>query len=364
VEMKFQLPPPLPEKRARPLRQSVNPAHGESQKRSSDTDDDAAPTGRENASSLSIPAIQASAGSSKIATGISPQKPKQLSTKQFVNAGVAIVIALVVFSIVLGNYWNQSAKSPAGAKNVPVPNNTELSTPAYLANSSPSATASISLIAPLPSLKGTVPPSLKAQLPSPYATPTPSNSATVMPASLVFHVVNVLTGDQLNVHAGPGDSYQVIGYLPPETDGVTITGTSVKNGTTSWAPVVVGQVKGWVNREYLAPSGSKTGAFDSASQSPSSLIGERFPQTRLRLLSAADLKGMSVAELRYAINEVYARYGAAFTNNPDVRRQFQKFDWYQPNTDITFSDIDQSMSEIERENIKLLGQYGDARRSK
>jgi len=364
VGMKFQLPPALPEKRARRLGQAVNPALEESPRRSSDTGEAAAPVARENASALSISPIQASAGSSKIAVGVSPQKSKQLPTTQLVGVGIVAVSVIAVCLIIFGSYWNQSAKSPAGTKNVPVPNNTELSTPAYLANSSPTATASISLIAPLPSLKGTVPPSLKAMLPSPYATPAPSTSATVMPASLVFHVIKVLTRDYLNVHAGPGDSYQVIGYLPPETDGVTITGTSVTNGTTSWAPVVVGQVNGWVNREYLAPSGSETGAFDSAGKSPSSLIGERFPQTRLRLLSAVDLKGMSVAELRYAINEIYARYGAAFTNSPDIRRQFQRFNWYHPNPNITFSDIDQSMSEIEKENIKVLGQYRDARHSK
>lgn len=358
--MKFQLPPPLPEKRARPLRQAVNPAREESPKRSSDTGDAAAPAGRANASALSISPIQASADPSKIATGISPQNSKKLSSAQLVGIGLAAVSALAVFLIIIGNYWNKPAKSSTGAKNAPIPNSTVFSTPAYLANSSPTVTASVSLIAPLPSLKGTVPPSLKALLPSPYATP----SAAVMPASLVFHVINVLTGDHLNVHAGPGDSYQVIGYLPPETDGVTITGTSVKNGTTSWAPVVLGQLKGWVNREYLAPSGSETGAAESAGQSPSSLIGERFPQTKLRLLSADDLKGMSAAELRYAINEVYARYGASFSSNPEIRRQLQKFSWYHPNQNITFSDIDQSMSEIEKANIKLLGQYREARHSK
>jgi hypothetical protein len=105
--------------------------------------------------------------------------------------------------------------------------------------------------------------------------------------------------------------------------------------------------------------------FDAMGQkSPSSLVGERYPQTRLRLLSADDLKGMSVTQLRYAINEVYARYGAPFSNNPDIRRQFQKFSWYHPNPNITISDIDQSMSEIEKENIKLLGQYRAMLRSK
>jgi hypothetical protein len=68
--------------------------------------------------------------------------------------------------------------------------------------------------------------------------------------------------------------------------------------------------------------------------------------------------------LRYAINEVYARYGAPFSDNPDIRRQFQKFSWYHPNPNIGFSDIDQSMSEIEKENIKLLGQYRSMLRSK
>jgi hypothetical protein len=73
---------------------------------------------------------------------------------------------------------------------------------------------------------------------------------------------------------------------------------------------------------------------------------------------------MSIAELRYAINEVYARYGASFPNNPDVRRQFQKFSWYHPNPNTSFSDIDQSMSDVEKQNIKLLGEYRAMRRPK
>jgi hypothetical protein len=33
-------------------------------------------------------------------------------------------------------------------------------------------------------------------------------------------------------------------------------------------------------------------------------------------------------------------------------RQFQKFGWYHPNPNTTLSDIEQSMSEIEKENVK------------
>jgi hypothetical protein len=96
----------------------------------------------------------------------------------------------------------------------------------------------------------------------------------------------------------------------------------------------------------------------------SPLEGERYPQTRLRLLTPDDVKGMSVPQLRYALNEVYARYGACFPKNPEIQQQFQKFSWYHPNPSITFSDIDQSMSETEKENVKLLGEYRNARHSR
>jgi len=68
--------------------------------------------------------------------------------------------------------------------------------------------------------------------------------------------------------------------------------------------------------------------------------------------------------LRYAANEVYARYGATFTNTPDIGRQFQKFAWYHPNPAITFADIDTAMSDIEKQNVKILGDYRDKLRSK
>jgi hypothetical protein len=87
------------------------------------------------------------------------------------------------------------------------------------------------------------------------------------------------------------------------------------------------------------------------------LNGERYPQTRQRLLTLDNLKGLSASEVRYAINEIYARYGATFPNHPDVQQQFQKFDWYHPEPKLTFEDIDQSMSDFERENVRVLAQY-------
>jgi YARHG domain len=61
------------------------------------------------------------------------------------------------------------------------------------------------------------------------------------------------------------------------------------------------------------------------------LNGERYPQTRRRLLTLDNIKGLSAADVQYAINEIYARNGASF-HHPDVRQQFQQFDWYSTQT--------------------------------
>ncbi len=52
-------------------------------------------------------------------------------------------------------------------------------------------------------------------------------------------------------------------------------------------------------------------------------------------------------------NEIFARNGATF-QRPDVRQQFQKFAWYQPKPGLTLAVIEQSMSDIERQNVKAL----------
>ena len=93
------------------------------------------------------------------------------------------------------------------------------------------------------------------------------------------------------------------------------------------------------------------------------LEGERYPQTRLHILSADELRGLTMAQLRYAINEMSARYGATFPNTPDVQKQFAKFRWYEPNPSLTFEDIDGMMTDVERENIKLLALYREGKRN-
>jgi YARHG domain len=95
---------------------------------------------------------------------------------------------------------------------------------------------------------------------------------------------------------------------------------------------------------------------------PQALPGERYPQTRQLEITTDEMARMNIAQVRYAINEVYARYGATFPRTPDVQQQFQKFSWYHPNPGITFETIDQKMSDIERQNVKVLAAYRETLR--
>jgi serine/threonine protein kinase len=81
-------------------------------------------------------------------------------------------------------------------------------------------------------------------------------------------------------------------------------------------------------------------------------VGEHFPETRMRLMSADELRLYSDAKLQYAINEIYARHGAVFDR--EISSVFRKFPWYQPQTGVTLQEVEASLSTIEMQNVKML----------
>ena len=86
------------------------------------------------------------------------------------------------------------------------------------------------------------------------------------------------------------------------------------------------------------------------------LVGEKFPQTRERLLSASDIASWDFASVRYAINEIYARHGYAF-QNPDIRQRFQTFSWYHSKPGISMEELEKRyLSRVEFGNAKLLAE--------
>ena len=88
--------------------------------------------------------------------------------------------------------------------------------------------------------------------------------------------------------------------------------------------------------------------------------GERYPQTRTRLLSDADVAGWSFAETRYAINEMYARHGYDF-KNPSVKRKFSDMGWYRRArvSGRSQAQAEQAFSSMEQANRRLLVTHRD-----
>jgi hypothetical protein len=72
---------------------------------------------------------------------------------------------------------------------------------------------------------------------------------------------------------------------------------------------------------------------------------------------------MSYADLRYAINEMYARHGADFSGQRAIANLFRQFEWYHPRTGVPMSEIENEFSETERANVLVLAKYRDQRRT-
>ncbi len=96
-----------------------------------------------------------------------------------------------------------------------------------------------------------------------------------------------------------------------------------------------------------------TDAAPTREDAPDPLAGERFSQTRLRALNSDELKGLSDDDLRYATNEMFARYGQTF-GDKNYQAQFQSAPWYRPNPALGSAQIRRAFSDLEKSNLKLL----------
>jgi YARHG domain len=97
------------------------------------------------------------------------------------------------------------------------------------------------------------------------------------------------------------------------------------------------------------------GGLSAAAES--SFEGEKYPMTRTGLMSREDISNWSFGEVRYAINEMYARHGYDFPKK-EIKSVFLKYRWYRnrlrPKRDV--EEIEKEFNEYETENSRLLGQ--------
>jgi restriction system protein len=109
---------------------------------------------------------------------------------------------------------------------------------------------------PGPSLASNRSGTITSPPPAPTVTPTaaPQSTPVVGPSPTMYEVVNC---DFLNVRSGAASSYPVVGRLALGTSGISSTGAAVKNGSTTWLPVSVAGLSGWINSHFLKPSGGK-----------------------------------------------------------------------------------------------------------
>jgi hypothetical protein len=90
--------------------------------------------------------------------------------------------------------------------------------------------------------------------------------------------------------------------------------------------------------------------------------GERFPATRLRVLEEDEVSTWPGENIRYALNELYARRGYDFSDNAEQRRLFAKMSWYRPRPG-SMEEIDKDFSSVEKENVDLLAKFRSVKQS-
>jgi len=79
---------------------------------------------------------------------------------------------------------------------------------------------------------------------------------------------------------------------------------------------------------------------------------ETKPAFSVRLLTEADIRGKSRAELRIMRNEIFARHGHIFQSQ-DLRDHFSAMDWYNPR----FNDVTHLLNDIERQNVAFIQRH-------
>jgi len=107
-------------------------------------------------------------------------------------------------------------------------------------------------------------------------------------------------------------------------------------------------------------AGDQSPAERDSEQANTDLPGERFPATREEELAVSDVNESSLSDITYAINEMFARHGAEFKDK-EVTKQFSEFPWYQPRPGLTFDQIENDFSDLEKQNLKVLARCRQAK---
>lgn len=108
--------------------------------------------------------------------------------------------------------------------------------------------------------------------------------------------------------------------------------------------------------EPSSPQPDDEGERRDESKDDSKDSGYIIPESNTRYLTEADLEGLSVEELFYARNEIFARYGRGFQNEL-LQKHFSEQPWYtQRYTPSEFDAMPSPLNDYERKNVDLIRQ--------
>lgn len=151
-----------------------------------------------------------------------------------------------------------------------------------------------------------------------------------------------------NVRAGPTTRTDIVGTV---REGETFS-TWRQDG--SWWQVELSDgTRGYIYRRLIRLLGNDASA---AVGIPVDANGMLFADSSTRLLTPADLSGLTAGALRLARNEIYARKGFIF-QDAALRAYFSRFGWYNPSTNsVTLNSVEESNVTLIRSAESRLGQ--------
>jgi hypothetical protein len=169
--------------------------------------------------------------------------------------------------------------------------------------------------------------------------------------NLLFNSDGVTTVDTLN-YSTPNDRFTI--------DSGVSTGWSTKSwyyyGYQSlnelYKSVVTSKVDSYNHEDNVDESVSVT---ESEEEDEEEVMGEDgiiFPNSSSELVDASEVEALTDEELRYAINELYARHGYIFKDDT-LRAYYEQYDWYDPTVkpdDFTIA----LFNDVEKENIDIM----------
>lgn len=79
------------------------------------------------------------------------------------------------------------------------------------------------------------------------------------------------------------------------------------------------------------------------------------PQSDSVLLTEADIAGLTLREINYAKNEIYARHGRKFMSK-ELREYFESKSWYEPRISAESFDAGRYLSDLENKNAAFLSE--------